>query len=149
MTFPYADTEAKKLPRIARSLRASDPNASFPSGDVAGATAFCLALLPTHPGVAGACVAFSAFGRLFYHAHHVVDVACGALITVAAHFALGAAGIEPASTLWWTPIAAEAAPATPLATPLETRAAHSSSSGVFTSRTACLMESGMGASGSA
>ena len=47
------------------------------------------------------------------------------------------------------PIAADAAPATPLATPLETRAAHSSSSGVFTSRTACLMESGMGASGSA
>ena len=47
VTFPYADTEAKKLPRIARSLRASDPNASFPSGDVAGATAFCLALLPT------------------------------------------------------------------------------------------------------
>ena len=47
------------------------------------------------------------------------------------------------------PITAEAAPATPLAMPLETRAAHSSSSGVFTSRTACLMESGMGASGSA
>ena len=109
VTFPYADAEAKKLPRIARSLRASDPNASFPSGDVAGATAFCLALLPTRPGAAAACVALSAFGRLFYHAHHVVDVVFGACITAAAHFALGAAGIEPASTLWWTPIAAEAA----------------------------------------
>ena len=49
------------------------------------------------------------FGRLFYHAHHVVDVVFGACITAAAHFALGAAGIEPASTLWWTPVAAEAA----------------------------------------
>mmetsp|Transcript_3012 Transcript_3012/g.12463 ORF Transcript_3012/g.12463 Transcript_3012/m.12463 type:complete len:435 (+) Transcript_3012:1676-2980(+) len=57
----------------------------------------------------------------------------------------GPAFASPASP----PITAEAAPATPLATPLETRAAHSSSSGVFTSRTACLMESGMGASGSA
>ena len=37
----------------------------------------------------------------------------------------------------------------PRAIPPETRAAHSSSSGVFTRRTACRMESGIGASASA
>mmetsp|Transcript_4787 Transcript_4787/g.15984 ORF Transcript_4787/g.15984 Transcript_4787/m.15984 type:complete len:238 (+) Transcript_4787:759-1472(+) len=47
------------------------------------------------------------------------------------------------------PITAEAAPAIPRATPLETLCAHSSSSGVFTRRTTWRMESGMGASASA
>ena len=107
VTFDFAAAEAKRLGRISRSLRASDPNASFPSGDVAGATAFACALSSTHPTLAVAVVALSAFGRMYYHAHHVTDCAVGCLLTLLAHAALAQAGVTATTVAWWAPLLAE------------------------------------------
>ena len=100
--------DVKKLARIGASLRASDPNASFPSGDVAGATAFACALAPTHPTLALALVCGSAFGRLYWRAHHLLDCLAGAATTLAAHSLLAAILVTPEAISWKTPIVAEA-----------------------------------------
>lgn len=75
---------AKALPCIPAMLLAGDPCASFPSGDVAGATsvAYSLWRCGGSPAAAAACVALSAFGRVYWQAHHVLDVAGGFGVTV-------------------------------------------------------------------
>lgn len=107
---PIADGAGpeRKLRRIGASLRASDPNASFPSGDVAGAAAFACAIFPGAPAVAAAAVALSAFGRVYWRAHHALDVAAGLGFTMVVHAALGAvAGLSPRSCAARAPLAAE------------------------------------------
>jgi len=70
-------------------------HASFPSGDAAGAGAFAFCGLlftsgdswlhasPTSTGLGClACGFLASFGRVFFHAHHVVDVTMGLLIAL-------------------------------------------------------------------
>ncbi|KAJ1456195.1 hypothetical protein M885DRAFT_518352 [Pelagophyceae sp. CCMP2097] len=73
---------------IARTLRDHDAHQSLPSGDCAGAAIFAVALALFHgaPKLGTACVFASAFGRLYYQAHHLLDVALGALISGAVAF---------------------------------------------------------------
>ncbi|GBG32356.1 Hypothetical Protein FCC1311_085812 [Hondaea fermentalgiana] len=54
---------------------------SFPSGDAAGAIVFSVILAHLGAGPASwLCVLLSAFGRVFLHAHHIIDVTVGSLI---------------------------------------------------------------------
>ena len=98
--------EGKALPNIPAMLRSGDPNAAFPSGDVAGAVAFAYPLwhCAGAPSLAVACVALSALGRMYWLAHHLLDVACGAAISlltcVALDVALGAAAGGTLTQLW-------------------------------------------------
>mmetsp|Transcript_6443 Transcript_6443/g.13082 ORF Transcript_6443/g.13082 Transcript_6443/m.13082 type:complete len:356 (+) Transcript_6443:229-1296(+) len=53
---------------------------SFPSGDAAGAAAISTVLAAYGAGpLSWLCVALSAFGRVYLHAHHVIDVVVGSL----------------------------------------------------------------------
>lgn len=76
---------AKALCAIPAMLRSGDPNTSFPSGDVAGAAsvAYSLWRCGGSPTTAFACIGFSALGRLYWQAHHLLDVVCGAAISLA------------------------------------------------------------------
>jgi membrane-associated phospholipid phosphatase len=75
----------KALQSIPRMLH-EDGNASFPSGDVAGAVSFAypLVMCGGSAPLAAACVALSAFGRVYWQAHHLLDVTCGGLISLGA-----------------------------------------------------------------
>ena len=124
--------DGKALPNICTMLRHGDANAAFPSGDVAGAVAFgyaiarcagdATALLPALGAglLAVSCVALSATGRMYYQAHHLLDVSCGGIISLGTcaltDAALGAfapavngGGKCVATTAWWHPVAALAA----------------------------------------
>lgn len=76
--------------RAVHSIVSHDANASFPSGDVAGAVAFAYSLgsCAGMPYAGLACVLLSCFGRLYWHTHHLLDVACGAAVAAAACAAL-------------------------------------------------------------
>ena len=99
-----------ELGRVRRTLRrtvcvglAAGRNAieSFPSGDTAGAGVFAACLWRCAPragawAVGGhpACALFAVaagFGRMFFHAHHLLDVAAGASVGAASTLALDAA----------------------------------------------------------
>lgn len=76
------------IPRLLKQ----DANASFPSGDVAGAAAFAWALtfgcgLPAAVGVV--VVVLSAFGRMYWRAHHFLDISVGAGIGLLGSAATG------------------------------------------------------------
>ena len=130
---------SKALSNICTMLRSGDPNAAFPSGDVAGAVAFAYPLwrgcvassaalsAPVLRATAVLCVLLSATGRMYWQAHHLLDVTCGGLISlvtcVALDLGLGAFAPVPttttskgrggggggdgcvATTLWWHPFA--------------------------------------------
>lgn len=88
-----------------------DPNAAFPSGDVGGAVSVAYALIRCGGDcrLALACVVLSAFGRLYWQAHHLLDVLAGALISLVTCMALelllqhrGDQG-SAISVAWWHP----------------------------------------------
>ena len=107
----YATT-GKQLANITSMLRAHDTNASFPSGDVAGAVAFAYPLFAStssmrwHIIVGVLCIALSAFGRMYFLAHHLLDVtvggACAAAACLLCEFMVN--GISAAK--FWHPVAA-------------------------------------------
>jgi membrane-associated phospholipid phosphatase len=117
----------KALPNIPAMHKAGDANSAFPSGDVAGAVAFAYPLLRCAPSAslapaapwllpasACACVTLSAAGRMYYQAHHLLDVACGALFAALAGAlfeytitgTLGTADVCAVERRWWEPFAA-------------------------------------------
>ena len=55
-----------------------------------------------------ALVCGSAFGRLYWRAHHLLDCLAGAATTLAAHSLLAAILVTPEAISWKTPIVAEA-----------------------------------------
>ena len=114
-------TVTKSLANIPSMLRAGDPNGAFPSGDVAGAVAFAYPLWRAVGcrWVAVGCVAFSAAGRMYWLAHHLIDVVSGAVVGLLACALLDATltSFVPstntpstramdATTSWWSPLAA-------------------------------------------
>lgn len=66
-------------------------------------------MFPTAPRVAAAVLGLSAFGRMYWRAHHVLDVSAGAGLAFGAHRALGRLGVGPASCGLVAPFAAVAA----------------------------------------
>ncbi|EOD18461.1 hypothetical protein EMIHUDRAFT_196742 [Emiliania huxleyi CCMP1516] len=106
-----ADVPPKALPAI-RAILEHDANASFPSGDAAGAMSFAYPALRCAglPAAAIGCLLLACFGRLYYGAHHLLDVAAGALLALltsaAAELLLLPAGLCAAA--WWHPLVAQA-----------------------------------------
>jgi membrane-associated phospholipid phosphatase len=96
----------RALPMIPSMMR-RDPNASFPSGDVAGAVSFAYPLwyCGAAPKLAVACIALSAFGRMYFHAHHLLDVLVGGLIALFTAVALER-GLGACAATAWHPLAA-------------------------------------------
>lgn len=111
--------KTKALSTITTMLRTGDANASFPSGDVGGAVCFAFSLWRCGGGGAGLailCVLLSAFGRMYWQAHHALDVTFGALIALACCVSLdGVLSSLKSDTAscpaaaWWHPFAAMAA----------------------------------------
>ena len=79
-----AAAKAKYLSNIPAKLRHADANASFPSGDVGGAVSVAYVLLQCGGSAAAAvsCVLLSAFGRMYWQAHHALDVLAGAAVSL-------------------------------------------------------------------
>ena len=82
-----AGQKSKSLDWICHMLRTGDSNASFPSGDVAGSVTFAYPLWRYHQGgtssvgvVPVIIVFLSAFGRMYWHAHHALDVIVAMII---------------------------------------------------------------------
>ena len=117
----------KGLPNIPRMHATGDPNSAFPSGDVAGAVAFAFPLLrctsswsvtPAStwllPACGCTCVLLSACGRMYYQAHHLLDVVCGALFAAGSGLLLETAftgGLSSGDACspsrgWWEPFVA-------------------------------------------
>jgi len=70
----------KRLSIIPHLLR-RDSNAAFPSGDAVGALVFAYSLHRCgYRGWALTCALGSCAGRIYWHAHHVLDVTTGAAI---------------------------------------------------------------------
>lgn len=117
----------KYLPNFVASLE-HDGNASFPSGDVSGSVSFAFAFYKTFQLQAGkendialyiavACVCLSVFGRLYWLAHHVMDVSIGGSISLATAtliFQLLEGNIL--AIQWWHPVIAHGALLTLLTT---------------------------------
>lgn len=120
-----AAAPAKRLANIPAKLRRADPNAAFPSGDVGGAMSVAYVLLKCGGGAATAvgCVLLSAFGRMYWQAHHALDVFVGAVVSLLTCLALDAIvraneGTPPSSNYsshavvscpraaWWHPLLA-------------------------------------------
>jgi len=86
-----------EIQRVPRHFRLSDhlrkgksAIESFPSGDTAGAAAFAviMVLITDHPGWLIIIIA-AALGRVYFHAHHVLDVTAGAGLGVGITWLLG------------------------------------------------------------
>lgn len=75
----------KHLSFLGRMLLHLDANGSFPSGDVAGAVAFAFALWYGGAGlvVSCTCVLLCGFARVYWQAHHLLDVVAGCLVAIA------------------------------------------------------------------
>lgn len=80
----------RHLPQNQHILRSpTTRNGSFPSGDVSGAAALAASAATASAAAAPMALLWvliplsSAFGRVFFHAHHVIDVTCGALLGLA------------------------------------------------------------------
>lgn len=115
--------ERKALSNICAMLKAGDANAAFPSGDVAGSVAFAYplwhcAVAATAPEglrvAALCCIGLSALGRMYWQAHHALDVTVGGLVSLLtcylADVALGAFGEGGTATMpWWHAFAAQGA----------------------------------------
>merc|ERR1719271_1693349 len=54
--------------------------ASFPSGDVMSAVCFAFPIRHAHPWLAAGIVLLTAFGRIYFRAHHFFDVLGGAAL---------------------------------------------------------------------
>ena len=107
----------RHLPALQAMLRhPSTVLSSFPSGDVAGACGWALAGAHSLGGRYGALwlggLGGSALGRLFFHAHHLLDVSTGAAAAVLG-VALAAAAAGSPFTLLAASGAAPAAPIVP------------------------------------
>mmetsp|Transcript_4582 Transcript_4582/g.8565 ORF Transcript_4582/g.8565 Transcript_4582/m.8565 type:complete len:296 (-) Transcript_4582:404-1291(-) len=92
----------RELPQLQVMLRVRSRNSSFPSGDSAGAAAFyTTCFLITGQKQLAAYAVLSAFGRMYFHAHHLVDVVTGLIlgyvVTLTLNTCLG--GIE--GITWW------------------------------------------------
>jgi len=99
------------VPRVIKILPlmlTKDANASFPSGDVAGAGAFgaTLALGCDKPILGISLVALSALGRMYWRAHHFLDVCGGAVIGSIACVLVNNCLVNVHSVSWWHPILA-------------------------------------------
>jgi len=72
----------RHLPQIQSLLaRADTSHASFPSGDAAGAAAVTYTIAAISPGLTVICTCVAvvaAFGRVYFQAHHLLDVLVGA-----------------------------------------------------------------------
>lgn len=84
-------------------IHRGDGSASFPSGDVAGAAPFGMALAAGcgMPMAGCACVALSAFGRMYWRAHHALDVLVGGAIGAAGGVLVRSLVADVAQTRWW------------------------------------------------
>jgi len=82
------------IPQIQVLLRRSSAREALPSGDAAGAAVFATALNLFHPLsfkiklALRLLVCTTCFGRMYFHAHHLLDVTLGALIGTLATKAL-------------------------------------------------------------
>lgn len=81
-------------------------DASFPSGDVAGAMAFGLTIaLSGRTDVGSTIVVLACLGRVYYVVHHVLDTVCGALITLFVHVVSSELlGLSISRIEWFHPI---------------------------------------------
>lgn len=107
VSVPSTPKVLEILPRFLRK----DANASFPSGDVAGAVAFAvpLAVGCGLPKIAGLVALGSAFGRMYWHAHHALDVLVGATIGVISCSFIRNFVCDVGQTKWWQPVVAHVA----------------------------------------
>lgn len=80
---------ARKRLRVITRLLSRDSNAAFPSGDALGALVFGYFLWSCgYRRAAAACAAGSCAGRVYWHAHHALDVSVGAAIGLCTSAAL-------------------------------------------------------------
>ena len=100
-----ASAATRKSLRVIPRLLSRDANAAFPSGGATGAPVFALAGASTgHRRAVGLLVGACA-GRVYWHAHHLLDVAVGAAIGLAVSAAVRGA---LAAAAWWHALGAEA-----------------------------------------
>ena len=67
-------------------LKNRSAKASFPSGDAGGAAVFAVTgvlVCPEHLALFGLCALVGSFGRVFFHAHYMLEVVVGEAITIA------------------------------------------------------------------
>lgn len=96
----------QKRLRIIPKLLSRDSNAALPSGDAVGALIFAYALGSCgYRRCALACALSSCTARIYWHAHHVLDVALGATIALGTSAALELALGDAAC--WWHALLAE------------------------------------------
>lgn len=100
--------QRKNLAIVPRILARSAPDASFPSGDVMSATALALPLAHIgHPHWAVMLVALTAFGRMFFLAHHLLDTVVGMGVCILMHCALTVSfGLSIGNADWYHPLVA-------------------------------------------
>jgi membrane-associated phospholipid phosphatase len=96
---------AHKGPRIIPLMLSRDSNAATPSGDAVGALVFSYFLHQSgFRWCARACTLASCSGRVYWHAHHLMDVTIGAAIGAGISVVLDRAFV---GATWWQAAAAE------------------------------------------
>jgi membrane-associated phospholipid phosphatase len=117
----------KYFPAIPIMLSKMQADESFPSGDAASAAALAIPMLylesdhtvdvfqvriPSTAILAFVVVFLSCAGRVYFLAHHVMDVLIGALTPYIVHFISTQIGLGIYDMVWWHPLAANMAVAT-------------------------------------
>lgn len=97
----------KSFPDMSRIFSKMAPNASMPSGDAAGATAFALAVALGGKIELGIVIIFLAsVGRVYYLVHHILDTFAGILVTVVVHLvSTDLLGHSLTKLQWYHPLA--------------------------------------------
>uniref|UniRef100_A0A7S0Y8V6 Phosphatidic acid phosphatase type 2/haloperoxidase domain-containing protein n=1 Tax=Pseudo-nitzschia delicatissima TaxID=44447 RepID=A0A7S0Y8V6_9STRA len=98
----------KSFPSICHFLAKAQANESFPSGDATSATIVAIVLIEindkyTTPAI---CLwALACTGRIYFLAHHVLDVLVGSMLAGVLHKMAFSMGLGIYDMVWWHPLA--------------------------------------------
>ncbi len=98
-------TQNKQFPATSHFLAKYNGDQSFPSGDVAMAVLIAIPFwyINDCKPIAVAIPLLSGLGRMYVLAHHVLDVICGALLTLGIHAVAFLLGYGMYQAEWWHP----------------------------------------------
>ena len=97
----------KSFPNICYFLARAQANESFPSGDATAAAIFAIVLVniaPQNTAIACGLLVLACTGRMYFLAHHFLDVFVGSMLACIIHRVAKSMGFGIYDMVWWHPL---------------------------------------------